>query len=177
MKHLIISDGDVVFYDTRVVESGGLSACEIRYVRDGRYYRAISIFTAAWVGKSLTEIPTSFNSIEDIADIKEIGSSVELLSIPWITKEYPQTFLNAFDKVSEIYCKRDYPWLVPYIGTVKGVIMPRPLVVVSLVEDNTFLGSIEIVDGEIRPIIVASRKMTDILQKNGGERLYGLRLE
>lgn len=172
----------VTFYSSKVVESQGLSTVECRYTDNGVPCLAKSFATAAWIRRELTEVPVSYDTIEDVAVVTKLDDLADLTRKPWSTAEDIDKQVELFSKLGLVYCKQRYTHLADYIWAVKGIFVPEPMLLVTLARDYhgvpKFLGSISVVPGHsVKTVVEADPQLRLLLANNRGvnnERLQSV---
>lgn len=139
-----------------------LSCVEYRYIKDGNIYMARVYFTVAWISMSPLG-PThqttsdmgvdSLGTFEDIADIQQYLSVVELKRVPAITSSQLESFYCTLSQQAEEYARKVLAGSDCQIVMSHFSFLPHPHVMVALTSDRTYLGSVSVsVNGNIEVV-------------------------
>lgn len=151
LESLLAKEDITAFIEQRTVTYRELTVLEYRYIKDNKYYRAFSYITSAWVSSSpfgpKIDLSTGYikcNILDDVANVFCYDTAKELDLVPW----YRLSILTELYEMLEVQAETYVAYLLldnfELYGGCTFSFLPVPTIVVSLVKNNIFLGSIGI---------------------------------
>ena len=189
MKNIIISllskENISSILHCKVEEFKDLGYCDVRYVKEGQYYIANSFFTPAWIAPTPAGPKVDRNenfiidSVYDVATVRVFENPIQWKAVPFISKVHLQKIYDELDvKASNFINNLSQPKrLDKYIHSVKFTLTPLPTIIVSLVKDKEFIGSIAVPMVGMAYVIVKANDLVEDYVSYFNQMLSAVRYE
>lgn len=160
------------FVSSKSVSYRDLSHMDLRYVKDGKFYRAQSFFTTMWVAKTPTGPIISpdgtiiMNTLADVAIIKEYSNMIELKRAPEMQEHHIAEVYNGLDHYASQFALERLGKHKDLLHRVSFTFTPVPQIIVALSQGDAFLGSITItMNGEVNLLTRTSYSVDVIVEE------------